>query len=141
MYSSYLIYVVFILSIYLFVLCHLYFCLLTLPIVLFVVVDVVVAYSFFNLFYCSCSGSSMYFNFLTFNRTSLFMLALFIRTLYYSFGIIILYLFLFLFSLLTLCVSYSNYCHPYLYDLALVLLVWLLALLVYKFPYGDFIVN
>ena len=40
---------------------------------------------------------------------------------YYSFAIITLYLFLFLFSLLTHCVSYSSYCHRYLYDLALVL--------------------
>ena len=60
---------------------------------------------------------------------------------YYSFAIIILYLFLFLFSLLTHCVSYSSYCHRCLYDLALTLLVWLLTLLVYHFPYVDFIVN
>ena len=47
---------------------------------------------------------------------------------------------MFLFSLLTHCVSYSGYCHRYLYDSALVLLVWLLTLLVYNFPYGDFII-
>ena len=45
-----------------------------------------------------------------------------------------------LFSLLTQCTS-KGYCHHYLYDLALVLLVSLLTLLVYNFPYGDFIVN
>ena len=56
------------------------------------------------------------------------------------FAIVALYLFLFLFSLLTHCIS-KSYCHRYLYDLALVLLVWLLTLLVYNFPYGDFIVN
>ena len=56
------------------------------------------------------------------------------------FAIVALYLFLFLFSLLTQCTS-KGYCHHYLYDLALVLLVWLLTLLVYNFPYGDFIVN
>ena len=59
----------------------------------------------------------------------------------YLFAVITLYLFLFLFSLLTHCVSYSSYCHRYLYDLALTLLVWLLTLLVYHFPYVDFIVN
>ena len=56
------------------------------------------------------------------------------------FAIVALYLFLFLFSLLTQCTP-KGYCHRYLYDLALVLLVWLLTLLVYNFPYGDFIVN
>ena len=56
------------------------------------------------------------------------------------FTIAALYLFLFLFSLLTHRIS-KSYCHCYLYDLALVLLVWLLTLLVYNFPYGDFIVN
>ena len=49
---------------------------------------------------------------------------------YYSFAIITLYLFLLLFSLLTHCVSYSSYGHCYFYDLALVLLVWLLILYV-----------
>ena len=57
------------------------------------------------------------------------------------FAIVVLYLFLFLFSLLTHCVSNSSYCHRYLCDLLLVLLVWLLTLLVYNFPYSDFIVN
>ena len=115
--SSYLMYVLFILFIYLFVLCYLCFCLLILLILLFVVVDV--AYSFFNSFHCSCSGSSNYFTFLSVVRTLLFMLPLFIRTLLES-AIITLYLFLFLFSLLTHCVSYSSYFHRYLYDLALV---------------------
>ena len=48
---------------------------------------------------------------------------------------------MFLFSLLTHYVFYSSYCYRYLYNLALVLLVFLLTLLVYNFPYGDFIVN
>ena len=56
------------------------------------------------------------------------------------FAIVALYLFLFLFSLLTHCIS-KSYCHRYLCDLALVLLVWLLTLLFYNLPYGDFIVN
>ena len=50
---------------------------------------------------------------------------------YYLFAIITLYLFLLLFSLLAYCVSNSSYCHRYLYDIALILLVWLLTLLVY----------
>ena len=50
--------------------------------------------------------------------------------LYYPFAIINLYLFLFLFSLLNHCVSNSSHFHRYLYDLALVLLAWLLTLLV-----------
>ena len=62
-YSSYLLYVLFILFIYLFALCYICFCLLILLILLFVVVDVVVASSFFNSFYCSSSGFSMYFIF------------------------------------------------------------------------------
>ena len=74
-------YVVFILLIHLFVLCYLCFCLLTLLILLLVVADVVVAYSFFNSLHCSCSSSSMYFTFLSVIRTLLFMLPLFIRTL------------------------------------------------------------
>ena len=52
----------------------------------------------------------------------------------------LLYLFLLLFSLLTHCIS-KIYCRNYLYDLALVLVVWLLTLLVYNFPCGNFIVN
>ena len=56
------------------------------------------------------------------------------------FAIVALYLFLLLFSLLTHCISRS-YFHRYLYYLALILLVWLLTLVVYNFPYSDFIVN
>ena len=143
MYSSYLIhmYVLFILFIYLFALCYLCFCLLILLILLFAVVDVAVAYSFFNSLHCSCSHFSIYFTFLSVISILLFMLPLVIRTLLSICYIITLYLFLFLFSLLTHCVSSSSYCHCYLYNLGLVLLVWLLTLLVNNFPYGDFIVN
>ena len=151
---------------------------------------------FFNSFYCSCSGFSMYFTFLSVISTLLFILPLCIRTFCYHyfvfisvviwivksllirflihsivvvlvflclllfwwlsvlcclcchcefepscpFVIVALYLFLFLFSLLTHCIS-KSYCRRYLYDLVLALLVWLLTLLVYNFPYGDFIVN
>ena len=68
--------------------------------------------------------------------------AVYVATVYWStvFHFLSLYLFLFLFSLLTHCIS-KIYCHPYLYDLALALTVWLLTLLVYDFPCGDFIVN
>ena len=138
-YSSYLIYILFILFIYLFALCYIYFCLLILLILLFVVVDVVVVYSFFNSSYCSCFGFSIYFTFLSLVGTLLFMLALCIGALL-SFVIVVLYLFLFLFSLFTHYIS-KSYCSRYLYDLPSVLLVWLLTLLVYIFPYGDFIVN
>ena len=88
---------------YLSVLCYLCFCPWVLLILLFFVVDVVVAYSFFNSVHCSCSGSSIHLSFLSVIRTLVFMLPLFIRTLYYSFGTITLYLFLFLFSLITHC--------------------------------------
>ena len=98
-------------------------------------------YSFFNLFYCRCSGSSMYFTFFCRLPELCCLCCQCLLEPYYSFAVITLYLFLFLFSLLTHCVSYSGYCHCYLYDLALVLLVWLLILLVYYFSYGDFIVN
>ena len=129
-YSSYLIYVLFILFTYLFALCYLYFCLFMLSILLFVVVDVVVTNSFFNSFHCSCSGSSVYFTF--FCRLSVLccLCCHCLLELYFSFSIITLYLFLFLFTLLTHCVSDSNYFHRYLYDLGLVLFVWLLTLLV-----------
>ena len=80
-YGPYLIYVcLFILFIYLFALCYIYFCLLILSVLFFVVV--VVAYSFFNSFHCSCSGFSMYFTFLLVISTLLFMLSLCIRTFY-----------------------------------------------------------
>ena len=115
------------------------FCLLIFLILLFLVVGLVVAYSFFDLFHCSCSGSSMYF----FCRLSELccLCCHCLSELYYSFAIITLYLYLFLFSSLTHSVSYSRYCYCYLYHLALVLLISLLTLLVYNFPYGDFIVN
>ena len=79
----------------------------------------------------------MYFTFLPVVGTLLFMLPQCIEALL---SIVSLYLFLFLFSLLTHCISRS-YCHRYLYDSPLVFFVWLLSLLVYNFPYGDFIVN
>ena len=94
----------------------------------------------FNSFHCSCSGFSMYFTSLSVVGTLLFMVPLCIGALLsvchrcFVFAPV-------LFSLLTQCVSYSSYCHCYLYNLALVLLVWLLALLVYNFPSGDFTVN
>ena len=119
----------YVIFIYLFVLCYLCFCLLIFSILLFVVVNFVIAYSFFNLFHCSCSGSSMYFAFFFLVIRTLLFMCLCCHCLlkpYYSFVVITLYLFLFLFSLLTHCVSYSSYCHRYLSDLALVLLVWLL---------------
>ena len=103
----------------------------------FALVAAVVAYSFFNSLHCSCSGSSMYFTFLSVISTLLFMLPLL-----EPFAIITLYLFLFLFNFLT------HWKHPtqvivisIFYDLALVLLNWLLTLLVHNFPYGDFIAN
>ena len=74
----------------------------------------------------------MCFTFLSVFGTLLVMLPLF--------AIVALYLFLFLFSLFTHCIS-KSYCHRYLYDLPLILLAWLLTLLVYNFPYIDFIVN
>ena len=83
-YSSYFIHVVFILFINLFVLCYLCFCLLILLILLFSVVYAFATYLFFNSFHCSCSGSSMYFSFLSLIRNLLFMLPLFIRTLSFN---------------------------------------------------------
>ena len=59
----------------------------------------------------------------------------------YSFASTTLHIFLFLFSFLTHCVSNLSYCYYYLYDSALVLVVWLLTLLVYNLPYGDFSVT
>ena len=81
----------------------------------------------------------MYFTFLPVVGTLLFMLLLCIEVLF-SVWHRFLYLLLVLFSLLTHCIS-KSYCCRYLYDLALVLLVWLLNLLVYNFPYGDSIVS
>ena len=47
----------------------------------------------------------------------------------------------FLFSLLTHRVSFLSYCHCYLHDSALILLVWLLIPLVYNFLYDNCIVT
>ena len=126
LYMFYLFY----LSIYLLcvILCYIRFCLFILLILLFAVVNVVAAYSFLNLFHCSCPGFSMYFMF------------------FYVFCCLCCHCVLehcFPFSIavfLTHCIS-KIYCHRYLYDLALAFVVWLLTLLVYNFPYGDFIVN
>ena len=91
----------------------------------------------FNSFYCSC-GFSMYFTFLSIVATFLFMLPLCLgASLSRCHRCFV--LFLFLFSLLAHCVSNSRYCHRCLYDLALVLLDWLLTVWVYNFPYGDFV--
>ena len=111
------------LFIYLFALCYICFCLMMLLILLFAVVDVVaVAYSVFNSFHCSCSGFSMYF---TFCRLSvLCCLCCHCVLEPFPFAFVALYLFLFLFNLLNHCVSNSSYCHRYLYDLVLVLLLW-----------------
>ena len=95
--------------------------------------------SLLNSFRCSCSAFSMYF---TFYRLSV-LCCLCCHCVFEPccpFAIVALYLFLFLFSFSSHCIS-KNYCHRYLYDLALVLLVWLLTRLVYNFPYGDFLVN
>ena len=81
MYTSYLIYILFIMFIYFFALRYIFFCLLMLLTLLFVV-DVIVAYFFLNSFHCSCSGSSMYFTFLSVISSLLFMLPLFVRTLF-----------------------------------------------------------
>ena len=81
MYTSYLIYILFIMFIYFFALSYIFFRLLMLLILLFVV-DVVVAYFFSNSFHCSCSGSSMHFTFLSVISSLLFMLPLFVRTLF-----------------------------------------------------------
>ena len=103
------------------------FCLLILFILLFVVVDVVLAYSFRNLFHCSCPGSLYILLFCRLSERCCLCCHCLLEP-YYSFAIINLYLFPFLFSFLTHCVSYSSYCHHYLHNLALVLLVWLLTL-------------
>ena len=132
-------YVLFILFIYLIALCYICFCLLILLISLFAVVDVVVVYSFFSSFYCSCSGFSIYFTFLLVISTLLLCCHCVLEPCC-PFAIVALYVFLLLLSLLTHGSS-KSYCHRCLYDLALVLLVWLLILLVYNFPYGDFMVN
>ena len=136
-YGSYLICSIY--FIYLFICFMLYlFCLLILLILLFVVV--VVAYSFL------IHSIVVVLGFLCILLLCLLLVhcCLWCHCVLESccpFAIVALYLLLFLFSLLTQCVSYSSYCHCYLYNLALVLLVWLLALVVYNFPYGDFIVN
>ena len=69
-------------------------------ILLFVVDGVVVVYSFFNSFYCSCSGFSMYF---TFFRLSVLccLCCHCVLEPYNPFSIITLYLFLLLFKFLT----------------------------------------
>ena len=90
---------------------YLRICLLILLILLFAVVDVAVAHSFFNLFHCSCSGSSMYFTFLSLIRTLLFMLPLFTRTLlfiYYHYFVFISVLIQFLNSLCFLFKLFSS---------------------------------
>ena len=102
-------------------------------ILLFAVGDVVaVAYSVFNSFHCSCSGFSTYF---TFCRLSVLCCLCCHRVLEpcFPFAFAALYLFLFLFNLLKHCVSNSGYCHRYLYDLALVLLVWFANYISLKF--------
>ena len=86
-----------------------------------------------NAFRCSCSGSIFYFLFY-----DLYLLAHYCSCAIIT--LITLQLFLFIFSLLPHCVSYLSYFHSYLYDSALVYVVWLLILTVYNFPYGDFIV-
>ena len=129
--------VLFTVLIYSFVLSYHCFCLLAL-ISLFLVV--VAACSFFNSFHCSCSCSSMSFTFLSVIKFCCLCCHRFLEP-YCLFTIITLYLFLFLFGLLTHCLFYTSYCHRYLYDLALVILVWLLTLLVFRFPYADFIIN
>ena len=139
MYSSYLIYVLFIVFIYLFALCYICFCLFILLILFLLLLRLLLFFVFLNSFYCSCSGFSMYFTCFPFVGTLLFMLPLCIGA-FLSVCHRSLYLLLFLFSLLTHCIP-KSYCHRYLYDLALVLLAWLLNLLVYNFPYDDFIVN
>ena len=82
----------------------------------------------------------MYCTFLAIVGTLPVMLPLYIGALL-SVCHVALYLFLFLFNLSNHYVSNSSYCYRYLYYLGLVLLVQLLTLLVYNFPYGDLILN
>ena len=82
-YSSYLIYVLFIPFIYLFVSCYFCFCVLILLfycLLLFLFLLLLVADDL-NSFFCSLSGSSLYFILLSAISTLLFMLLVFINTL------------------------------------------------------------